>query len=73
MRPKPDTEGILDRCRECKSYAGFVQGWTGGWRVECTECPNCTDVFKEQFQAMIAWNMEQRGIRPPTGRNDPSA
>ena len=67
----PETNGVLDKCRECGAFPGFKKGWSGNWSVECTECPNCTNTFKERYQAMTTWNMEQRSPKP-TCRNDPS-
>lgn len=74
MQVETDTFGILDKCRECGAFAGFRKGWTGNWSAECTECPNCTNTFRERFQAMVAWNLEQRGIRElgEEGKSAPS-
>lgn len=59
MRLRAETNGVLDRCSECESYAAFIEG-KKEWAVQCCECANGTNVMRHKFEAMTAWNIDQR-------------
>lgn len=61
-----DTDGLLDRCAECGARAGFATNglrWFKHFRAGCTDCCEQTGWFKEKYDAVIAWNLEQRAKR----------
>ena len=63
-----DTDGILDRCKECGDRERRIQ-WQGKDGAECTECPNAIDLCATHTGAMVRWNREQRDAKttPPAG------
>jgi len=54
-----DLYGVLDRCSECDARAKTTPV-RKGWLIECSECANCIDVFKNKSEATTTWNKQQR-------------
>lgn len=58
-----DTDGILDKCRECGGLPGWEDShyYEGQTRARCTDCPNIGPWRRSWHAASIEWNVCQRG------------
>lgn len=67
-----DTDGLLDRCAQCRAPAEFIAcAWSPELqKARCTECCAQTDYHADRYAAVIEWNLAQRAIKqqtPPMG------
>lgn len=59
-----DTNGLADKCSQCKARAGFERLLKNGSilvRVRCSECCETGEWYSSHFFAAFSWNKQQRG------------
>lgn len=59
----------LKPCPFCGGRAELYGSWQDSWIVECVKCHASTDDYKENFDAILAWNARadepyQTGVSP---------